>query len=98
MVSLLIGDSSFVNQMVEWARWVVSWQCETMNRDQSSVGHTESIQPPCKFPAHSEDCPFSCKPNCGTDGPVFIIMIDNDKVRLYYYFLFRTSLLVDTES
>lgn len=72
--------SSFVLQMVEWARWVVTWQCETMSRDQSSVGHTESIQPPCKFPAHSEDCPFSCKPDCGTDGPVFIIMIENDKM------------------
>ena len=75
--------SSFVLQMVEWARWVVTWQCETMSRDQSSVGHTESIKPPCKFPAHSEDCPFSCKPDCGTDGPVFIIMIENDKVRIY---------------
>lgn len=72
--------SSFVLQMVEWARWVVTWQCETMSRDQPSVGHTESIQPPCKFPAHSEDCPFSCKPDCGTDGPVFIIMIENDKM------------------
>lgn len=72
--------SSFVLQMVEWARWVVTWQCETMSRDQSSVGHTESIKPPCKFPAHSEDCPFSCKPDCGTDGPVFIIMIENDKM------------------
>ncbi|KAL3375703.1 hypothetical protein AABB24_006926 [Solanum stoloniferum] len=72
--------SSFVLQMVEWARWVVTWQCETMSRDQSSVGNTESIQPPCKFPAHSEDCPFSCKPDCGTDGPVFIIMIENDKM------------------
>lgn len=72
--------SSFVLQMVEWARWVVTWQCETMSRDQSSVGHTESIHPPCKFPAHSEDCPFSCKPDCGTDGPVFIIMIENDKM------------------
>ncbi|XP_060205999.1 probable GTP diphosphokinase RSH2, chloroplastic [Lycium barbarum] len=72
--------SSFILQMVEWARWVVTWQCETMSKDQSSVGHTESIQPPCKFPAHSEDCPFSCKPDCGTDGPVFIIMIENDKM------------------
>lgn len=65
--------SSFVLQMVEWARWVVTWQCETMSQ-------TVSINPPCKFPAHSEDCPFSCKPDCGTDGPVFIIMIENDKM------------------
>lgn len=25
--------SSFVLQMVEWARWVVTWQCEAMSRD-----------------------------------------------------------------
>ncbi|CAN4089181.1 unnamed protein product [Withania somnifera] len=72
--------SSFVLQMVEWARWVVTWQCETMSRDHSSVGPTGSIKPPCKFPAHSDDCPFSCKPDCGSDGPVFIIMIENDKM------------------
>ncbi|CAN4085133.1 unnamed protein product [Withania somnifera] len=65
--------SPFVLQMVEWARWVVTWQCETMSQ-------TGSINPPCRFPAHSEDCPFSCKPDCGTDGPVFIIMIENDKM------------------
>ncbi|GMI80848.1 RELA/SPOT homolog 3, RELA/SPOT HOMOLOG 3 [Hibiscus trionum] len=25
--------SSFVLQMVEWARWVVTWHCETMSKD-----------------------------------------------------------------
>ncbi|PQM42070.1 putative GTP diphosphokinase RSH2 chloroplastic [Prunus yedoensis var. nudiflora] len=29
---------SFVLQMVEWARWVVTWQCEAMSRDRSSIG------------------------------------------------------------
>lgn len=76
------GDSqysSFVLQMVEWARWVITWQCEAMNRDgsSSSVGSTK---PPCRFPTHSEDCTFSCKPQCGPDGPVFVILIENDKV------------------
>uniref|UniRef100_A0A2N9I6L1 GTP diphosphokinase n=1 Tax=Fagus sylvatica TaxID=28930 RepID=A0A2N9I6L1_FAGSY len=69
--------SSFVLQMVEWARWIVTWQCETMN---TSIAYADSIRPPCTFPSHSEDCPYSYKPNCGQDGPVFVIMIENDKM------------------
>ncbi|XP_022715274.1 probable GTP diphosphokinase RSH2, chloroplastic [Durio zibethinus] len=72
--------SSFVLQMVEWARWVVTWHCETMSRDQSSIGYTDSLKPPCTFPTHSDDCPFSYKPRCSQDGPVFVIMIENDKM------------------
>lgn len=73
--------SSFVLQMVEWARWVVTWHCETMNKDCSAVGcGPDSVKPPCKFPSHADDCPHSYKPHCGQDGPVFIILIENDKV------------------
>lgn len=72
--------SSFVLQMVEWARWVVTWQCENMGHDKSCIGFNEVIKPPCTFPFHSEDCPHSYKPCCGSDGPVFVIMIENDKV------------------
>lgn len=72
--------SSFVLQMVEWARWVVTWQCEAMSKDCSSVGNADSIKPPCKFPSHADDCPYSYKPECGQNGPVFVIMIENDKM------------------
>ncbi|KAK6128064.1 hypothetical protein DH2020_038192 [Rehmannia glutinosa] len=72
--------SSFVLQMVEWARWVITWQCEAMSKDNSSVGFYDSTNPPCVFPIHSRDCTFSCKPQCGSDGPVFVIMIENDKM------------------
>ncbi|KAJ7963289.1 RelA/SpoT [Quillaja saponaria] len=72
--------SSFVLQMVEWARWVVTWQCETMSKDRSCIGYTDSVKPPCTFPSHSEDCPYSYKPRGGLDSPVFIIMIENDKM------------------
>ncbi|XP_022955553.1 probable GTP diphosphokinase RSH3, chloroplastic [Cucurbita moschata] len=74
------GDSkhsSFVLQMVEWARWVLTWHCETMNRDRSSIG---SIKPPCNFPFHSSDCSYSYKPHCFQDGPLFVIMIENEKM------------------
>ncbi|KAG8380162.1 hypothetical protein BUALT_Bualt07G0164800 [Buddleja alternifolia] len=72
--------SSFVLQMVEWARWVITWQCEAICKDSSSVGFVDSMKPPCTFPTHSKDCTFSCKPHCGSDGPVFVIMIENDKM------------------
>ncbi|KAH9620103.1 hypothetical protein KSS87_009885 [Heliosperma pusillum] len=74
--------SSYVLQMVEWARWAVTWHCENMNKDQSSGVFADSIRRPCKFPTHSEDCPYSYKPQSNQDGPVFVILIDNEKVSL----------------
>ncbi|GAA0171891.1 pyrophosphatase [Lithospermum erythrorhizon] len=72
--------SSFVLQMVEWARWVVTWQCETMIKNRSSICYSDSSRLPCKFPSHSQNCPHSYIPHCGSDGPVFIIVIENDKM------------------
>ncbi|KAI3958872.1 hypothetical protein MKX01_023548, partial [Papaver californicum] len=55
--------SSYVLQMVEWARWVVTWQCETMPKEQtSSFGDADSTRPPCPFPSHLDDCPYSYDP------------------------------------
>ncbi|XP_012068876.2 probable GTP diphosphokinase RSH2, chloroplastic [Jatropha curcas] len=72
--------SSFVLQMVEWARWVVTWHCETMSKDRSCISYADSIKPPCAFPTHSDDCPYSYMPQCSEGGPLFVIMIDNDKM------------------
>lgn len=72
--------SSFVLQMVEWARWVVTWHCETMSKDRSSICSSEPL---CSFPSHAEDCPFSYKPNANHEGPVYVIVIENDKVSYY---------------
>ncbi|XP_022948459.1 probable GTP diphosphokinase RSH2, chloroplastic [Cucurbita moschata] len=74
------GDSkhsSFVLQMVEWARWVLTWHCETMTKDRSSIN---SVKSTCKFPFHSSDCSYSYKPHCFQDGPLFVIMIENEKM------------------
>ncbi|GKD34774.1 Toll/interleukin-1 receptor domain-containing protein [Tanacetum coccineum] len=71
--------SSFVLQMVEWARWVVTWQCENIGEYKACVDYNEAIKPPCTFPFHSEDCPHSYKHCSGSDRPVFVIMIENDK-------------------
>ncbi|KAJ7951505.1 RelA/SpoT [Quillaja saponaria] len=84
--------SSFVLQMVEWARWVVTWQCETMSKDRSSIGYTDLVNPPCTFPSHSEDCPYSYKPHGGLDSPVFIILIENDKMSVQEFPLNSTVL------
>lgn len=72
--------SSFVVQMVEWARWVVTWQCENMSQEEYKY------KPPCTFPFHSEDCPHSYKPSCGSEGPVFVIIIENDKVGSFFIY------------
>ncbi|KFK35656.1 hypothetical protein AALP_AA4G020100 [Arabis alpina] len=69
--------SSFVLQMVEWARWVVTWHCETMSKDGSSICSSEPL---CSFPSHAEDCPFSYKPNGNQEGPVYVIVIENEKM------------------
>uniref|UniRef100_A0A1D1Y251 GTP diphosphokinase n=1 Tax=Anthurium amnicola TaxID=1678845 RepID=A0A1D1Y251_9ARAE len=71
--------SSFVLQMVEWARWVVTWQCERMNKDRT-IDDADSIRPPCPFPSHLADCPYSYTPHFDNDGPVFVIMLENDKM------------------
>ncbi|KAE8708730.1 putative GTP diphosphokinase RSH2 [Hibiscus syriacus] len=47
------GDSkysSFVLQMVEWARWIVTWHCETMSKDQCVQLATLILS---SHPAHS---------------------------------------------
>lgn len=79
--------SNFVLQMVEWARWVVTWQCETLVNDRSAIGHADTVKPPCSFPFHSKDCPYSLKPHSGDDGPLFVILIENDKVCCFDTFI-----------
>ncbi|XP_051135338.1 probable GTP diphosphokinase RSH3, chloroplastic [Andrographis paniculata] len=70
--------SSFVLQMVEWARWVMTWQCEAMSKDRSCIGFVDSATPFCSFPIHSKNCTFSCKPR--SDGPIFVVLIEHDKM------------------
>lgn len=79
---------SFVLQMVEWARWVLTWQCEAMNKEQS-LGSSDAMRPPCPFPLHSEDCPYSYTRQCNHDGPTFVIILEHDKVSLFLvYFIY----------
>ncbi|PKA52336.1 hypothetical protein AXF42_Ash010232 [Apostasia shenzhenica] len=76
--------SSYVLQMVEWARWILTWQFETMNMEKHTLclGDDDSIKPACPFPSHSDNCPFSytCSHPCDHDGPIFVIVLENDKM------------------
>ena len=86
---------SFVLQMVEWARWVLTWQCEAMNKERTmSLGNSDTVRPPCPFPLHSEDCAFSYTRQCNHDGPIFVILLEHDKVSLVSG-LFRTCFITN---
>ncbi|XP_074564555.1 putative GTP diphosphokinase RSH2, chloroplastic isoform X2 [Curcuma longa] len=72
--------SSYVLQMVEWARFVLSWQCATM-KVEGPYEETNLIKLPCPFPSHSEDCPYSSyTQQCAHDGPIYVIMLENEKM------------------
>ncbi|KAG6520924.1 probable GTP diphosphokinase RSH2, chloroplastic [Zingiber officinale] len=72
---------SFVLQMVEWARWVLSWQCETLKKEEcESLGDTNLSTPTCQFPSHSGDCPYAFSQKCGHDGPIYAIILENEKM------------------
>ncbi|XP_020589804.1 probable GTP diphosphokinase RSH2, chloroplastic [Phalaenopsis equestris] len=76
--------SSFVLQMVEWARWVVTWQLETMKDDQAaSFGGRSASTQSCPFPSHSDDCPFSYSQQTDRDGPVYVIVLENEKMSVH---------------
>lgn len=75
--------SSYILQMVEWARWVVTWQCEMMDLENpSSFGDAHSVRPACPFPSHNDDCPYSYTHTHqgGNDEPIFIILLENEKM------------------
>ncbi|KAK1607594.1 hypothetical protein QYE76_031267 [Lolium multiflorum] len=72
---------SFVLQMVEWARWVLTWQCEAMSKERPlGVRSSDSIESPCPFPLHSEECPYSYTRQYNHEGPIFVIMLEHDKM------------------
>ncbi|KAK4762660.1 hypothetical protein SAY86_008428 [Trapa natans] len=60
--------SSFIVQMVEWARWIVAWQCKAMDFDWPSAEYADSIKSPC------------CKPQYCMENPVFVIVIRDEEM------------------
>lgn len=88
---------SFVTEMVEWAQYVVTWLCEPITPDHaSSIGLSYSNRPPCRFPSHSDDCPYSYTRQCQHDGPIFVIMLENDKVCLFICLVESLTLFLTT--
>lgn len=73
--------SASVPEMVEWVRWVVTWQCETLHIDHpSSLALGASPRAVCTFPSHSDDCPFSYSKRCDHNGPILVILLENEKM------------------
>lgn len=78
---------SWIPDMVEWVQWVVTWLCESMIPDRaSSIGSPyNNVRPPCPFPSHSDDCPYSYARQCQHDGPIFVIILENDKMSVHEF-------------
>lgn len=71
----------FVSQMVQWARWVLTWQCEAMSNDWAQPMHQSGLlRQPCPFPSHTDECPYSYSRQYNHRGPIFIIMLENEKM------------------
>ncbi|KAI5081841.1 hypothetical protein GOP47_0001584 [Adiantum capillus-veneris] len=74
--------SSFVLQMVEWARWVLTWQNEILDT-KLRLSRMEDVKPICPFPFHREGCPYSdlsMGPPLHEDAPLFVIVLEDDKM------------------
>jgi hypothetical protein len=82
--------SSFVMQTVEWARWVLTWQNEIMDTKKLRLFKGDmDANLPCSFPFHEEDCPYTDlsfrSPPHGEDIPLFVIVVQGEKVKVYLY-------------
>lgn len=75
--------SSFILQMVEWARWLITWHNETMDMKLRLARKDADFRPPCPFPSHKVDCRHVdklCGPPCSVDDPIFVITMEDDKM------------------
>ncbi|XP_020094028.1 probable GTP diphosphokinase RSH2, chloroplastic isoform X2 [Ananas comosus] len=71
--------SAFVPHLVEWVRGVVTCQCETININCVICGGV-SVRSPYSFPLHSDDCPYAYTKQCNHTGPIFVILLENEKM------------------
>lgn len=74
--------SAFSSERVEWARWVLSWHSEILDTKLRVSPLGEHLRPPCPFPEHTDECPYSefCGLPVRDNDPVFIIKMENDNV------------------
>ena len=72
--------SSHILQRVGWARWMLTWHSEILEtKSRLPFGSVNSKQP-CSFPHHQEGCPHVDEPSEKGDGPLFVIILEDDKV------------------
>lgn len=79
--------SSFIVQMVEWARWMLTWKSEIMDTKLQLSPQDAGMRPPFPFPSHKYGFPHMdklCIPPCGTNDNLLVIMLEEDKVSVVF--------------
>eukprot|EP00271_Cylindrocystis_brebissonii_P015659 TRINITY_DN38610_c0_g1_i1.p1 TRINITY_DN38610_c0_g1~~TRINITY_DN38610_c0_g1_i1.p1 ORF type:complete len:956 (+),score=136.67 TRINITY_DN38610_c0_g1_i1:160-3027(+) len=79
--------SDSMRRRVEWARWILSWQVERLDRKLRLAPLEASLRPPCPFPEHSEGCRFAGgmghipKELQASDcDPLYVLVLEGDKM------------------
>lgn len=72
--------SSHILQTVGWARWMLTWHSEILETKSRLPFGSSNSRSACSFPHHQEGCPhvdMACEKG---EGPLFVIILDDDKV------------------
>lgn len=78
-----VEHSAFIVQMVEWVRWMLTWQSEIMGTKLKSPSIEFDLWSPCPFPSHREGCPHSQilqTPPQSDGDPLFVIVLEDDRM------------------
>ena len=79
--------SSFIIQMVECVRWVITWSTEIMDIELCFISQDVHMRTPCTFPSHKYGCPHMdklCNPPCGINDSLHAIMLEDDKLNMTF--------------
>lgn len=78
-----VEHSPFILQMVEWARWMLTWQSESIETKTRLPFSSFSLKSVCSFPHHREGCPhvhILQTPPQREDDPLFVIVLEDEKM------------------
>ncbi|MCO5587304.1 hypothetical protein L7F22_041252 [Adiantum nelumboides] len=78
-----VEHSPFILQMVSWARWMLTWQSESIETRSRFPFSSCSLDTVCPFPHHQEGCPHfqlsQVLPRKEED-PLFVLVLEDDKM------------------
>lgn len=66
--------------MVAYHRWLLSWHAELADLKVRVSPASPDLRPPCPFPTHHENCPFSHPPH----HPLLVAVLQDNQVQLYF--------------